>query len=343
MNLIRKKYILLMVLIAVGDGVLSADQNSLDAYTQTSLCKMQNNNDCCQQSSYCEDAFGRFFIRGDLLYWKPHVSGIELDFGTAYIDQVTTDGTQVTRTEEFDADPHFKWNCGYRVAAGYQFVRSNWEIDAYWTSFQGTSSRDSTEDVDTINTGKYKVRLNQLDVDLAYNLPLCPSFILKPFVGVRGARIHQSLNAQLTTDITFSPTSLATETRILDDSQKFCGIGPILGLEGGWNLGCGFGVYGSAIGGVLYGIDKVHFNDTDIFTAPISKQIFSLNNRNIHEFNCTLDLAIGLSWQTCVYDGFQLTLKLDFEHHEYFNQNKFSATRGDLCFDGGVFSISIDM
>lgn len=294
-------------------------------------------------SSPCEDETSdSFYFRGDLLYWKPHLSGLELDFGTSSIIDTIVDDTQIFLTKESDVYPHFDWNVGYRLAAGYQFGCSDWEIEAFYTYFHGSGSRKCHEDPFTINTGKCKIRFNLFDVVLAYHVSLCPSLLLKPFIGIRNANIHERVDAFLVTDILVSPDTLATETRTFNDRENFNGTGVVFGVQGDWDITCGFGIYGTAATSVLYGDHKLRFKDQDIFTSPFSKLIFSKNTRHLHEFTCNIDLALGIRWQTCILDKYQVTLLLGFEHHQYFNEGHLSVNRGDLCFDGGVFSAQID-
>lgn len=336
MNLMKKNYI--AFILAMSISMLCADENLTYGNNDTLSFAPQDNT--CQPSC-CEESKGKFFIRGDLLYWKPHASGLELDFGTTYISQSSIDDLEIVVTDEIDADPHFKWNAGYRIAAGYGFGCSPFEVAAFWTHFQGKGSRKSRQDISTLNTGNYHVKLDQFDVIVAYNSSFAPCFTIKPFIGIRGTKIHQNVNAFLVTDITLLPTGSATETRNLDDSHCFKGIGPVFGFNVDYTMKHGFGVYGTAAGSVLYGKDKIHFNDSDIFSAPLSQEIFSTNRRNLHSFNCNIDLALGLSWQTCITDTFLVNLKVGFEHHQYFGMRDFGANRGDLCFDGAIVSINI--
>lgn len=328
MKMIRKKQTTLMAIIAVTAGLLHPS------------CEGENALSCSEQS--CDKAYSpRFFVQGDVLYWKPHISGLELDFGTASISRETTDSVETFVTDEFDADPHFKWNAGYRLSAGYLFECSNWELTALWTHFQDSGARNEREDANTVNSAKCRLRFDQLDVVLTYNEPIGFLFNLKPFAGIRAAKIHESVDAFLVTDITIIPDTLATETRTFDDKQNYRAIGPIIGLQGDWNLGCGLGIYGSAAASFLYGKYNLHFNDSDIFTAPFSREFFSTNTRHLHGFDCNIDLALGISWDTCVFNSCPLSLKLGIEHHQYFDQSRLGTNRGDLTFDGGIFSIKL--
>lgn len=298
--------------------------------------------ECCIPEICCESE-SRFFFRADLLYWKPHISGLELDFGNDSLTQVTTDGLVSITSDENDRDPHFKWNADYRLAAGYKFACSDLEVGACWTHFQGSGHRSSREDIDTVNYGKISLKFDQIDLALAYNMQTCSSLTLKPFVGLRGVRIKEHLDSNLVTDITFVPGGLATETRTLDDTQNYRGIGPLFGVNGDWDIGCGFGIYGTAAASVLYGVYKIHLDDSDIFTAPISREVFSTGHRRQHGFDCNIDLALGVRWETCLCDCYPLVVKLGFEHHQYFDLNHLGANRGDISLDGGVLSIETSL
>src|SRR6202035_686726 len=135
-----------------------------------------------------------FFIRGDLLYWKPHISDLELDFGRTMISNTIVDGVQKYRMKEFDVDPRFKWNTGYRVAAGYQSRCNGLELALFWTHFQDHGTRRDVEDPSIVNRGKIDLKFDQVDLILAYSGSSCSSFKVKSFIGVRGAEIHEKVN-----------------------------------------------------------------------------------------------------------------------------------------------------
>lgn len=301
--------------------------------------------ECCSPPS-CDISRGYFFVRGDVLYWTPRISGLELNFGTSSIAQEDVDGIEVFTTKEVDLDPHFNWNAGFRLGVGYENTFwSKWEIEALWTHFQshGRKHHCENDNLDFTNTGKIKIKLDQIDVLFA-----CPSnredlcmLSLKPFLGIRAAKIHEDLHAMLLTHISLSSSSKPLETRKFDDKQNYRGVGPLLGLHGDWETDCGFGFYGTAAVSVLYGDYRMHFDDEDVFSSCISKQILSKTRRHVHVFDCNIDLALGLSWLTCFRKNYNLQAKLGVEHHQFFNQNRLCVGRGDITFTGGIFSLQI--
>jgi hypothetical protein len=333
MNKVKKAYLRFTVLMILAVSTLSGNPDNCGFVTYG-----ESVNGCNAEIPCCEST-GHFFVRGDVLYWTPRITGLELDFGTNSIVQEMVDSTQVLTTEEVDLDPHFKWDAGYRVGVGYE--NKDWEAGALWTHFQGKGKRSTHEDIDILNSGRVKIKLDQIDVAVAYNFSLGSSFNLKPFIGVRGTKIHEHLNAVLLTEISLSPISEVIETNTFDDGQKYRGIGPLFGFQGDWEMGCGFGLYGTVAAGLLYGNYTVHFDDTDTFTLPFSKQFFSHNRRHVHAFDWNIDLALGLCWHTQILNQFELGMKLGFEHHQYFNQNRICVGRGDISFTGGVFSLDL--
>lgn len=279
---------------------------------------------------------GNIFLRGDVLYWKPHISNLELAFGEDSIVQTTEGIGRTINSREFDEDPKFHWNAGYRVGAGFKPECTNWFIGSFWTHFNDNGTRHSS----STNEGKCRVKLDQLDV--LFTVESCLScFKLNPYFGVRGVHLNEKLHSRLITDIILSPTSSATGTRTLRDKQNYYGGGPLIGIDAFWDLGCNIDLYGTIAASLLYGHYNVHFNDSDIFTAPLSESIFNKTTKHLHAFDANIDLAIGFIWNVCIYNT-PFMLKLGFEHHQFFNQSRLGLARGDLSFDGGTFSISTE-
>lgn len=300
-----------------------------------SVCCMQYSDNNCSQNS-C----GTVYVAGDLLYWQPYLSSIDVDFGVGSLVQTTTNGVQVITSNESYKDPNFDWNTGYRLSAGYLFGCSCWELGGAVTNFNGKGSRNWDESSGSQNHSHCKIKFSQYDASFAYRNASCGCFFFKPFLGVRYAQIRENVKANIVTPITIS-SSLAIETRIFDDHQHYKGFGPLLGLNGLWKLGCGLGLYGNAAASVLYGTYHLHYNDTDTITSPVSKQVISSHKKHLKGIDCNIELALGISWETYFTDLCRLLLTLGVEHHQYFNQNRLGADRGDFSLDGATVSASL--
>lgn len=319
MNSVKKASVWLATLLTLVTAMLCANQD-------------------IQQQPCCPSKTG-FFARSDVLYWTPRVTGLDLNFGTTQIVEDLIGCTQILKSKEVNIDPHFNWDVGYRVGGGYEC--SQWKAELLWTHFNGNGTRSSHQDLNIHNHGKIKIKLDQIDLALTYNYAVSCSFILQPFIGIRATRLHEHIHALSSTKISRFPTSKVIETRTINDRQKYWGVGPLLGVQGDWDIGCGFGFYGAAAAGLLYGDYEVHLDNKDTFSTPISKQIVSVNRRHLHAFDYNIDLALGISWQTLICNLYELRMKLGVEQHQYFNQNRLCAGREDISFTGGVFSFDL--
>ena len=288
--------------------------------------------------SHCteiENSFSpHFTVRGDLLYWIPEVSGLDVNFGSGSSINTTLAGITTVTSTETDVDPSFQWNAGYRIALGWQFDKNNWEVGALWTGFQGYGYKST-------NLGKWKVRLKQLDLAALYNTCLSP-VSLQPFIGFRGASIFQNLSSQIVTEVIFPGVGTATDTRNFQDHEQFYGIGPLFGLNSNYAVKNGLSFYGNVALGLFYGNYHLHFNDSEVVTSPATpNQIYSTVNKTMQAFDFNLDLALGIQWDHLINNACYLTMKLGIENHQYFNQSRLGYAFGNLSFSGGIFSLGL--
>lgn len=331
--MIFRKLIFSLTILFTASGIrLDAEQSDAQYIQDQSWTDQCNLAPACCPSP-CNN---HFFVRGDVLYWTPRITGLELNFGTSEIAESFVDCTQILVTKENDRDPHFKWDAGYRAGLGYE--TDKWISEVLWTHFDGNGDRRSHH---SFSHGKATIKFDQVDLALAYNYDISCGLTLRPFVGVRGTRIHEHLESILVTKLALVGNPDALETRRLNDQQKYLGVGPLFGLEGNWDIACGFGLYGTIAGSLLYGNYEVTFDDFDFFSSPISKQIYSFNKRHLHAFDYNLDLGVGINWHKTFGKRFELNMKLGFEQHQYFNLNRISVGRGDVSFTGLVFAIEL--
>lgn len=283
----------------------------------------------------CKKMSTHFQVRGDLLYWLPEASGLEINFGSGSSLESTVDGVTTTISKETDVEPSFHWNVGYRVALGAQFDHNRWEVGGLWTDFEGLGRK-------AIDNGEWRVKLKQLDIAALYSVCLTPSVALHPFVGLRGTSIFQKLFSQVITDVVISGSGTATDTRTFQDHQQFYGLGPLFGLNGDCDIEYGLGLYGTVAFSLLYGTYHLHFDDTEVVTAPATpSQIYSTIKKDTKAFDFDVDLALGIQWQYLVRNTCYLTMKFGVENHQYFDQSRLGKNFGNLSFSGGTFSLSL--
>jgi hypothetical protein len=287
----------------------------------------------------CCETFN-FFAIGEYLYWNTNISGLEANFGKSSLAQTTTDNATLAETTTFDRDPHFDWNSGYRIGIGMQLPNENITVEAIWTQFSNCIHRKSSGNNRIVNHAHAKVSLEQIDTLLAYNCAYS-TLNVKPFIGIRAAKVNHRVKSTLTTDVNIIPNAFAIGIDEFNGHQHFKGIGPMLGLYGDWTIGYGFGLYGEAAFSILYGDYRIHSDNSEVFSSPISLGSTAHLHKHLHRFNNTLDLGLGLFWRTSI-KCIDIGICLGYELHEYYNISYVGAAyRGDIAFNGGVFSLEV--
>lgn len=273
-------------------------------------------------------------LRGELLYWRPELCGLEAAFGTTAIaTSVSSNAITTTTVTESDEEPHSKWSPGFRVGAGADY--NCFDVDLAWTHFNGHANFHKNA-----QHGKWKIRYDVIDLTFGRYFYPTRCVAVKPFIGVRGARIHQHLNSHLTTLFTaLIGNNTVTTDKI--DSEKFWGIGPELGFDANWKIGCNFSLYGSFAVVTYYGhVDSKNF-DTDTFTTTVSV----CNGKKKHCFNnIGTDIALGIRWDKSIAlccGCVDFMLRLGAEQHRIYDFSDLGSD-GTLSLDGGVFAAGVN-
>ena len=150
-------------------------------------------------------------------------------------------------------------------------------------------------------------------------------------------RIDQKLHSKFVSTIQDVSGSIDRTRSRGHLKEHFWGVGPELGIEGDWDVGCGFSLYGDVSVSILYGTFHVRSDQTDVFTS-----VTNINHLRKHTQACqtVLDVGFGVRWQTCFCNGIILGLQLGLEDHRYFNLNQFCGY-GDLSLDGVSFGVCL--
>ncbi|WP_068468856.1 Lpg1974 family pore-forming outer membrane protein [Candidatus Protochlamydia phocaeensis] len=325
--------------------LIAADQLHAD-YGHSSISGECRDFYSCAPACCC----GKGFISADLLYWRAFEDGLDACFPTEAVDYVSSDGNIISKFKGKGEDPDFNWDAGFRLGTGYQFA-SGWDIAAFWTHFHSHSSRHHRNNYESRDEHELRWKLDFEVVDLigAREINLGSCFTLSPFGGLRWARIEQKLRSNFISNADFysgsssqifysdfSPSGYSSSnfsTFSSHNKEKFWGLGPLVGVELDWNLGCGLSLYANASVAFLYGHFHVRLNESDEFVDGAD---FCNVKRNMCACQTVLDAGLGVRWQTC-FCGSIVWLQLGLEHHSYFNQNRF-GDYGDLCLDGANFS-----
>lgn len=275
--------------------------------------------------SSCESVCSKGFVKADFIYWRAFEGGLDACIPVESLDMATEDGA-LSLFRGKGRDPHFRWSPGFRLNAGYELPCRGWDTAASWTHLQSRTHGSNRG-----NPHRWKINFDVIDVVTGYNFDSSDCFAIRPFLGLRGARIDQKLHLE---ELSLSSISSFIANR---NKEKFVGIGPLIGVEADWKIGCGFKAFTSASVSWLYGNFKVRLNKIDSTLDSLS--LCRVSNR-IAGIQAIADFVLGLRWETCFYSKI-VFLQLALEHHRYFDHNRF-GNYGDLSFDGLAFSGGID-
>lgn len=317
------------------------------------LCRKECEPVCCPPSTCCRCL--DFFFNVDLLYWRAWQDGLEGCGITTFEEFSTEDGGNVAIFSNKDRHMHFDWNPGFRLGIGQRLVPCHLDMSLIWTTFRtkahshqrddGSSNLFSFSGASSSSNPRAFVHrhwtLDYNTCDLVLGRSFCFDtycFGLCPFLGVRGAWIQQRLHSKAVTKFGSEIDSEINYIVSSKDRQNLWGVGPYVGLEANWGIGCHFSLFASLDVGLLYGRSNIR---SKTLNTLVNDANFCNNRRNKDVCDVFGDAAIGIRWCYCFCDCLLLNMELSWEHHRYFDHNRF-RDHGDLCFDGGVYSVGFE-
>jgi hypothetical protein len=313
------------------------------------------------------------FIYGDLLYWKANENGIPL----AVVNKKSPDNLAHSRVDNLRG----KWDFAFRVGIGYDIPHDGWDLGLSWLRYNSYGHRkhvhsssnrfvfpylapsaDPIADIDTCARakGRWRLLLNQLDLDLGREFFVSKWLTLRPHAGLRTDWIYQKIKAEYAKFSALLPASSEVEVKYRDE---WWGIGLESGLDTQWGLGGGWSIFANLAAAVLYGQHHIRMKDKD---KPAVASISNGANSNPHGVfvdlkdnskiaHPVLDLQLGLRWDAMLaQDHLHLGIQLGWENHLYFSQNqfpifsddfnlgKFFANQGDLSLEGWTLGMRLD-
>jgi len=310
-TLVKKLKFALNLFLTTAIGYTYADPAFLCDGEQTSCC-------------VCQPKCGQGFITAEFLYWRPHLDGLDLCIPGNASDTVLPDGRIISIFRGKERDPKFEWNPGFRIGAGYSYGCNQWDIGAFWTHFNSKAHGSQFN-----NKSRWNIDLDVLDFVTGYQCCLNACWTLRPYVGIRGARIDQKLHQGGLPN--FTVFSILDDNLIgINNKQKFEGIGPLFGLEADVSIGRGFSLYINGAVSWLYGRNRIQLIDSLATTDVID---YCHTDKKTNSILTATDASLGVRWATCFCSDKHFYLQLGFEHHNYYSYDRI-GDHGDLSFDG---------
>jgi hypothetical protein len=250
------------------------------------------------------------FVSIEGLYLKFFEGGLDFVYRETTPPSVTNN---VGRTKDFS----FDWRFAFRVSGGYKFKSPDWNLWAEYLRFTteqstrvspppgGSLSSNIFDGNDPLTSRmEMEINYNTLDLNLGRPYLLRNNFSLSPFVGVRGAVIHQ--HEEITETLFGSPLT-AHET------NRFYGAGLRAGSQVRWLVGRGWSLFGSLAGSVVYGTFDNRFTQDQAIKLQSNTSGLSPN----------LTSDAGLTWEKALASArTRIAISLGYEFDYWWRQNQ---------------------
>jgi hypothetical protein len=314
------------------------------------------------------------FLFGELLYWKATENGLPF--------AVVNKDSSMNLAEAKIKNLQGQWDVGVRTGIGYIVPHDGWDVNLSWLHFNTRSHKKSVHSnankfvfpslahpADPIATntfcrkaeGKWKLFLNQLDLDLGREFFVSKWLTLRPHGGIRTDWVKQKVKAEYN-HFEGDGLPVPNETKV-HYKDRWWGIGLESGLDSQWGLGEGWSIYADIAAAILYGFhtiksqekDKPPFEESTMHFSSLPNGKFMRVKEHLRIAHAILDLQLGLRWDWKFdHDRFHLGFQAGWENHIYFSQNqfpyfstadnlgKFFANQGDLTLQGWTFGARFD-
>lgn len=347
--------------------------------------------DCpCPTSRSLLDPCGNWYFDVEGLAWEACTDG--LAYATKESESNSGSGSPGGNDCSTDCDRTIKnrvknlgskWDGGFRIGLGCDLPCDEWDFAVTWTWFRtNVKSHENAEGDDrlTASWGRdnlfyrthearahWSLNLNVLDFEFGREFCVSPCLSLRPFMGIRAAWVDQHYKINYKSERFVFPEKpeegedgfALTKDESIRMKSRFSGAGVVGGLDSEWKLGCGLSIYGDVAASLLWGKFRRRTHDTESYFDDcenfIGKKCYEQQD-NTHTGGCRAitDAAIGLRWrQFFDCDRIALTVSVGWEHHCFFDQNRFEniasplkpqpqVERGDLYTQGVTVAARLD-
>lgn len=351
-----------MLAITMGFSCLSA--KDLCEYQETDLTN------CCGvpnlSARFLPDcsSFNGF---ADLLVWCAKESGTD-----NWAEVITTTGTATTCDIR---DVRFGWDAGFRVGLGYAMSHDQWDTQSYYTWFN-TRGNDrvssSPGSVFSSYLGNFYVDnptgagisgiayqkasihwtidFNMFDWELGRAFWVSQALSLRPFLGLKGGWIDQSIHSKWQNPNLALPNLAGApffNTGRENLMNNFWGLGPSGGLNTKWVLfeceNHWLSLFGDLSGAIMWG----HWTFRDVYTNDIQQEVTIKSSR----FNSGASMVrtmMGLGWDANFnQDQFHFATRLGYEMQFWLDQLQFYSfdtgrLSNELTLQGGTLEFRLD-
>lgn len=288
-----------------------------------------------------DEAKPGFFVTADLIYWKAHEE--DLDFAMSGSGGTSSSFTPVTKTGDVHK-PHFEWEAGFRVGAGYTLPKRLWDLTAVWTRFN-TDAKASSHSGEpallmilddpnfatstlTSASAKLKLHYNTLDFEVGRDYRLTRRTVIHPHGGIRGLWIDQNYS------IDYNYGSIVHELKF--DNDYHAG-GLRAGFDTEWFLNPHLAFFGNLCASLVAGNFHIKQKYDEVFNSS-SPPLGVYNHFHDEFFDLIpeVDLAMGIHLESYANkDRWRFEVNLGWELTVWFHQNMIRELHGHTSATGG--------
>lgn len=303
-----------------------------------------------------------FDVFADLIVWTAKEAGAD-----CWAEVITSDGLATSNDLR---QVHFGWDPGFRVGFGYGMKHDQWDTQAYYTWFRTRGTDHVSSDPGAVHSSflgnfyvdnadgaglsgpsyqrasiDWTIRFNIFDWELGRNFWVSKSLALRPFLGIKGGWIHQSIHSKWRNPELFGAEFFDVGTENL--KNNFWGIGPAAGLNTKWNLYAGqkhsLNLFGDFSGALMWG----HWSFSDTFKNDIPQRV-SIRLQNLNGGAAMLRTFMGFGWDVNFSQNqYRFSTKLGYEMQFWLDQLQFYSFTGgrlvnELTLQGGTLELCFD-
>lgn len=270
-----------------------------------------------------------FYLEGSFIFWQPSMDNLEI--GIANTTAVAAGVTGNLINMDFNFKP------GFKVAAGANLDHDNWDVRTEYTWFhsrhsqssngtttglilptKGTPARQGNSEYNTVS-GSWRLNMDIVDLDMGRWCYVGTKFVCRPSFGARADWIRQRARTTYTRTNT---VSVAGDQAVIEERTTSWAVGPKVAVNGNWNLGEGFRVFGNSEADLLftkYTTNSFRETHTDGNQLP-----FHVQQRKNMVIRPHLDLEMGLGWGMYLdCNNWYMDIALGYEFQVFFDQNMF--------------------
>lgn len=304
-------------------------------------------------------------LSADLLIWTAKEAGAD-----NWAEEITTEGLLLPSRANRLREVQFPWDPGVRVSAVYQPCCCDWDTRFSYTRFN-TQGKDNAAGApgsihstflgnfyvgNTQGLGisgpsyqsagiRWGIDFNILDWDIGWNFCLGEAVECRPFVGLKGGGITQSIYSTWeypTADPPLDPPDFTVGTENI--RNNFWGVGIQAGADFKWRPFCcsypDFYLFGDFSGAILYG----HWSFSDRFRKDTGSEVV-VSVESLMSSSAMVRSFMGCAWECFKSDQLQFSIRVGFEMQVWLDQLRFYSFTGgrlgnQLSLQGGTIEFN---